>query len=143
MRFIFNYYIYLFNYLSIYLDTATRSFIYCFISFYISRYDFSQIIKTSFSIIWKKDFHHKFSFFNRFTQTLSAPFNGQNLLSGTNVFCWCSLTSASSKVMSIWKLAQIIQLLPTPHPPIWWLPSFGFLKRKENSISKKFLCEIS
>ena len=38
-----------------------------FISFYISRYHFSQVFRTSFKIIWKKDFRHKFSFFNRFT----------------------------------------------------------------------------
>ena len=51
-------------------DTATRSCIYCcFISFYISRYHFSQIVKTPFNIIWKKDFRHEFSFFNRFTQS--------------------------------------------------------------------------
>ena len=34
-----------------------------FISFYISRYHFSQVLRTSFNIIWKKDFCHKFSFF--------------------------------------------------------------------------------
>ena len=39
-----------------------------FISFYISRYHFSQIFRSSFNIIWKKDFRHKFSFFNGFTQ---------------------------------------------------------------------------
>ena len=40
-----------------------------FISFYISRYHFSQIFRTSFKIIWKKDFRHEFSFLNRFTPT--------------------------------------------------------------------------
>ena len=43
-------------------------FLVIFISFYISRYHFSQIFRTSFNI-WQKDFCHKFSFFNRFTQT--------------------------------------------------------------------------
>ena len=43
-------------------------FLVIFISFYINRYHFSQIFKTSFSIIWKKDFCHKFSFFNGVTQ---------------------------------------------------------------------------
>ena len=38
------------------------------ISFYISRYHFSQIFKTSFNI-WQKNFCHKFYFFNGFTQT--------------------------------------------------------------------------
>ena len=37
-------------------------FLVVFISFYISRYHFSQIFRTSFSIISKKDFLHKFSF---------------------------------------------------------------------------------
>ena len=41
-----------------------------YISLYISRHHFSKIIKISFKIIWKKDFRHKFSFFNGFTQTL-------------------------------------------------------------------------
>ena len=44
-------------------------FLVVFISFYISRYHFSQVFRTSFNIIWKKDFHYKFSFFNGFTQT--------------------------------------------------------------------------
>ena len=39
-----------------------------FINFYISRDDFSQIFRTPFSIIWKKDFRHKFFFFNGFPQ---------------------------------------------------------------------------
>ena len=43
-------------------------FLVVFISFYISRYHFSQVFRTSFNIIWKKDFRHKFSFFNGFTQ---------------------------------------------------------------------------
>ena len=38
-----------------------------FIGFYISRYHFSQVFRTSFQIIWKKKFRHKFSFFNGFT----------------------------------------------------------------------------
>ena len=44
-----------------------------FINFYISRDDFSQIFRTPFSIIWKKDFRHKFSFFNRFPQPPPPP----------------------------------------------------------------------
>ena len=47
-------------------DTVTRSLV-VFISFYISRYHFSQVFRTSFNIIWKKDFQHKFSFFNEFS----------------------------------------------------------------------------
>ena len=30
-----------------------------FISFYISRYHFSQVFRTCYNIIWKKDFRHK------------------------------------------------------------------------------------
>ena len=55
------------------LDTATRSFICCFYGFYINRYCFSQIFRTSFNIIWKKYFHHEFSFFNGFTQPPPLP----------------------------------------------------------------------
>ena len=67
-------------------------FIIVFITFYISRYHFSQSFRTSFNIIRKKDFRHKFSFFNRFTQTPSPhPLNGQNMLSRTIVFCQCFL----------------------------------------------------
>ena len=66
-------------------------FLVFFISFYISRYHFSHVFRTSFNIIWKKDFRHKFSFFNGFTQPLH-PTLPQNLLSETKVFCWCSLT---------------------------------------------------
>ena len=59
-----------------------------FIIFYISRYNFSQIFRTSFNIIWKKHFCR--DFFNGFTQT-PQPLNGQNLLSVTKGFCPCSL----------------------------------------------------
>ena len=37
-------------------------FLVVFINFYISRYHFSQIFRSSFDIICKKDFRHKFSF---------------------------------------------------------------------------------
>ena len=47
--------------------------------------------KFSFNIIWKKCSRLKFSFVNRFTQapTQLHPFNSQNLLSETKVFCEC------------------------------------------------------
>ena len=58
-------------------------FLVVFISFYISRY-FSQVFRTSFNIIWKKDFCHKFSFFDGFTTSHHHPFNQQNPLSVTS-----------------------------------------------------------
>ena len=64
-------------------------FLVAFISFYISRYHFSQFFRTSFNINWKKDFLQKFSFFNGFTQAPPTP-DGQNPLCVTNVFCRCS-----------------------------------------------------
>ena len=53
-------------------DTASSSFIsWCFTSaFYISRYNFLQLFRTSFNIIWKKCFVTNFPFFNSLTQTL-------------------------------------------------------------------------
>ena len=45
-------------------------FLVIFIYFYINRYNFSQIFKTSFSDIWKKDFCDKFFLSNKVTQTL-------------------------------------------------------------------------
>ena len=66
-------------------------FLVVFISFYISRYHFSQFCKTLFNNIWKKDFRHKFSFFNGFTQ-IPHPLNSKNPLSVTNIFCWCTLS---------------------------------------------------
>ena len=57
-------------------DTATTdlSFLIVFIrrSFYISRYHFSKIFRTSFNIIWKIDFQHEFSIFNKSTQATSS-----------------------------------------------------------------------
>ena len=46
--------------------------LFIFISFYISRYHFWQIFRTSFNI-WQKNFCHKLSFINGFTQ-IPAPF---------------------------------------------------------------------
>ena len=67
-----------------------------FISFYISRYHFSQNFRNSFRIIRKKRFSSQIFFYNGFTQTPpppthTHPLNGQNPLSVTNVFCRCSL----------------------------------------------------
>ena len=45
-------------------------FLVVFISFYISRYHFSQVFRTSFNIIWKKDFLTNFPFL---TASLKPP----------------------------------------------------------------------
>ena len=66
-------------------------FIVALISFYISRYHFSQICTSSFKIyLKKKKICLKFFFFNRFTK-IPTPLNGQNPVSVTKVFCRCSL----------------------------------------------------
>ena len=50
------------------IQPPARSFISCYLfTFYISRYHFSQILRTSFNLISKKDRLHNFSFSNRFT----------------------------------------------------------------------------
>ena len=51
-------------------EPADHLFLITVISFYISRYHFSKIFRTSFRIIRKKYFHHKFSFS---TDSLSHP----------------------------------------------------------------------
>ena len=58
-----------------------------FISFYVSRYHFSQFFRTSLNVISKKDFRHNFSFLMDSFSNLPTPLNGQNLLSMTEVFC--------------------------------------------------------
>ena len=62
------------------------------VSFYISRHNFSQIIRTSSIIIWQKNFVTNFPFL---TDSLkpSHPLNSQNSLSVIKVFCRCSLTA--------------------------------------------------
>ena len=66
-------------------------FICVFISFYISRYYFSETSRL-YSKISEKIFSPQIFLFNRFTQTTPTPLNGQNLLSVTKVYCqWCSL----------------------------------------------------
>ena len=61
-------------------DTATSSFISCCFTPV-----FLQLFRASF-IIKKKDFHHKFSFFNRFTQ-IPIPFR-QKSANHDSFFCW-------------------------------------------------------
>lgn len=46
---------------------------------------FLPLFSTSFNIIWKKNFRHKFFFLKGFTET-THPFNGQNLLNFLRIF---------------------------------------------------------
>ena len=78
-----------------------------YISFYISRHHFSQIFRTSFSIIWKQDFCHKFSFFNGFSQS-PPPLNGQIPRRVIKVFCWSSLTGKDAFDISSWSCPSFI-----------------------------------
>ena len=73
-------------------------FLDAFISFYISRYHFSQIFRTSFNINSKKDFRHKFSFL---TDSLNRPLSLPTPLKVTKVFCWCSLANSTLKVKQL------------------------------------------
>ena len=66
------------------------SYFLLFFIFYISRnIIFSQIFRTSFNIICKKDFCHEFSFLTDSLKT-PHPLNAQNLLSVTKFCCRCS-----------------------------------------------------
>ena len=60
-----------------------KSYQFYFLQFYInfySSYHFLWLSRISFNIYLKKDFHHKFSFFNRFTKT-PHPLNAEQLKS--------------------------------------------------------------
>ena len=79
------------------IEPADILFLIVFISFYISRYHFSQIFETSIRIIRKLNFRHKFSFL---TDSLTpshhppVPLNNRNPLSVMKIFCQCSLILA-------------------------------------------------
>ena len=64
----------------IYIQPSDLLFLFGF----ISRYHFSQIFRTSFNNIWKKYFHHRFSFFNRFAQTQHPHSSPHHLLNNQN-----------------------------------------------------------
>ena len=60
------------------------------ISFFISRYNFLQIFRTSVRVIWKM------FFVINFPLSVDSPqphysLNNENLLSVAKIFCWCSL----------------------------------------------------
>ena len=69
-------------------DTATTDLLFLVVfirrSFYISRYQFSKTFRSSFNIIWKINFQHEFSIFNKLNQAPSSQ--GQNVLSMTKDF---------------------------------------------------------
>ena len=68
-----------------------------FINFYISRYYFSQIFRTSFNYYYlEKRFCHKSFALNQLTQTPHL-LNDQNPLNMTKVFCRCSLPTQMTK----------------------------------------------
>ena len=77
--------------LPVLLFLVLHQFLYQQISFF---YNFLELNST----LSAKDFRHKFSFINRFTQT-SHPLNGQNLLSVTKDFCQFSLKC----LLNTWK----------------------------------------
>ena len=92
-------------------DTATADLLFLVVfvrrSSYIWRYHFSKIFRTSFSIIWKANFQHQFSIFNKLTHPVPChPLNCQNLLSVTKVFCWCSLTTSLQPLLRHLQLLQ-------------------------------------
>ena len=65
-------------------------FLLLYISVYISRHHFSQMFRTVFNIIGKKDFFMNFPFLmNSIKPPTLHALNGQNWISVTKVFCWC------------------------------------------------------
>ena len=65
-----------------------------FLLAFTGRYHFSQVFRTSFNNIWKKDFRHKFSFLrdSLTPKPQPHPLNSLNMRSVTKVFCQCSVT---------------------------------------------------
>ena len=74
------------------IQSVDLLFLIAFISFYISRYHFSQVFRTSFNIIWKKDFHPKFPLSMNSLKPPPHLLNSQIPQSVTKVFCQFSLT---------------------------------------------------
>ena len=116
--------------------------LFVFISFYISRYHFSQIWRTSFDNIWKKMLSSWIFLFKGFAQTSHRPtppnpptpphppysLNGQNPLSVTKVFCRCSqYLSATSQIWSFDRYSLTYPIhswcaIPLCHSPHFVLP---------------------
>ena len=94
------------------------------VSFYISRHNFSQIIRTSSIIIWQKNFVTNFPFL---TDSLkpSHPLNSQNSLSVIKIFCRCSLIAFfffqnKSLHSHSYQMAQNFWGLHMNHLRIWY-----------------------
>ena len=99
-------------------------FLFVFISFYFSRYHFSQISRTLFKNIWKKYYRHEFPFLTDSLRILH-PLNGQNPLCVTKVFCRCSLILICHKSFGRDSLTYPIQswcAIPLCHSPHFVLP---------------------
>ena len=120
-------------------------FIFVFISFYINRYHFSKIFKTSFSIIWKKDFCNKFSFFNRVTETphsLKRPKSAKNdksfssMLTHKGDFAQHSKSVTHHLFISYLRNLYIIIY-------IYKLFIYNFLSRISENLLRKFRLPIS
>ena len=79
-----------------------------FISFYIIRYQFLQIFRTLFNIIWKKRFLSRISFFNGFIQPIPLlPINGQNPLSVAKVFVDAPYTITVKQIAFFWGVSHL------------------------------------
>ena len=83
-------------------------FLIVFISFYISRYHFSQVFRSLFRIIHKKDFCHEFSFL---TDSLKPPSPPPHHLNSQNPLSFFLLMFPN--------LDFIIQILVMKHPNKW------------------------
>ena len=110
------------------------------ISFYISRYHFDNFLEPNPTFSGKKDFRHKFSFFNRFSQA-PKPLNSQNLLSVTKIFFWFYIW-----VAVVWLFdftTQISKWLDVTSCPWPWIKNLSakttkyILKCWERSLKRK------
>ena len=94
-----------------------------FINFYISRHNFSQFLELHWTVSEKKkDFRHKFSFFNGFTQT-PHPINSSNRLGVTKFFCQYCLSTCGLKLRCL--LYMILSgFIITAH--VTWISMINF-----------------
>ena len=86
-------------------------FLIVFISFYISRYHFSQVFRSLFRIIHKKDFCHEFSFLTDSLKPPPSPHPPTHPLNSQNPLSFFLLMFPN--------LDFIIQILVMKHPNKW------------------------